>query len=192
MQRLLDSHLLLAQAQTGKRSLPKTVVDLGGLVSRVCEKLGPAAQAKSICLELDCPQGEILLDGENKSLEHMAYNLVENAIFYSLQGGRVTVSVGRAGGGVRLVVEDEGVGIPASELDRIFDRFYQVDPSRSDAQGHAGLGLALVKLIVQMHGGKIDVESVLAEGTRFIVLSLAATRILSMISLKRCMMPRGI
>ena len=144
-------------------------VDFGGLISKVCAKLDGAARAKSIRLECSCDEGKVTLSGDSESLEQMIYNLVENAIFYSHDYGRVTVRAGTAGGRIRLVVEDQGIGIPPSDISRIFDRFYRADPSRSDSQGHVGLGLALVKLIVQMHGGTIDVDSLPGKGSRFTV-----------------------
>ncbi|MEJ2081015.1 MAG: ATP-binding protein, partial [Acidobacteriota bacterium] len=119
-------------------------------------------------LDCDCSD-EFVVQGAEESLELMVYNLVENAIFYSREGGHVVVQTGVARSKGFLVVEDDGAGISEVDLPKIFDRFYRADASRSDSRGHVGLGLALVKLIVDMHGGSIDVESRLGVGTRFTV-----------------------
>ena len=168
LNRLVDALLLLARAQVGKQALPKSPVDFGRLVSKVCMKLKPSAQANSILLDCDCSD-EFVVQGVEESLELMVYNLVENAIFYSREGGHVVVQTGVARSKGFLVVEDDGAGISEVDLPKIFDRFYRADASRSDSRGHVGLGLALVKLIVDMHGGSIDVESRLGVGTRFTV-----------------------
>ncbi|MFZ0428778.1 MAG: histidine kinase dimerization/phospho-acceptor domain-containing protein, partial [Acidobacteriota bacterium] len=109
LNRLADSLLLLARAQTEQTSLPMTPVDFGGLISKVCAKLDGAARAKSIRLECSCEEGKVTLSGDSESLEQMIYNLVENAIFYSHEGGLVTVRTGSTEGRIQLAVDDQGV-----------------------------------------------------------------------------------
>jgi two-component system, OmpR family, sensor histidine kinase SenX3 len=104
-------------------------------------------------------------------------NLVENAIAYSPSGTRVAVSARRSGDEIDIVVTDHGVGIPLAELDRIFERFYRVDPARARATGGTGLGLSIVKHVAMTHGGEVRVWSVEGEGSTFtLVLPAYATR----------------
>jgi two-component system phosphate regulon sensor histidine kinase PhoR len=97
-------------------------------------------------------------------------NLVQNSIRYGNDGGHVAVSVLEEYGYKKLIVEDDGIGIPADDLDRVFERFYRVDKSRSKASGGTGLGLAIVKHIVEIHDAKNQIESELGAGTKVTVL----------------------
>jgi two-component system phosphate regulon sensor histidine kinase PhoR len=108
--------------------------------------------------------------GDEGGLAQVIDNLLDNAIKYTPEGGRITVGVERDGGGrVRLAVQDTGVGIPAPDLPRIFERFYRVDRARSRELGGTGLGLSIVKHIVQALRGTIDVTSEVGRGSRFVV-----------------------
>jgi two-component system phosphate regulon sensor histidine kinase PhoR len=98
----------------------------------------------------------------------MFINLIDNAIKYTEKGG-ITVSVHHTLSVVRVVVQDTGIGIPAEHLQRIFERFYVVDKSRSKKIGGTGLGLSIVKHIVLLHGGKIDVDSTAGKGTKITI-----------------------
>jgi two-component system sensor histidine kinase SenX3 len=97
-------------------------------------------------------------------------NLVENAVAYSETGGRVAVSARAEDGHVDIAVTDHGVGIPADDIDRIFERFYRVDPARARATGGTGLGLSIVKHVAATHGGQVRVWSVEGEGSTFTVM----------------------
>ncbi len=100
-------------------------------------------------------------------------NLVDNAVVYSPEGGRVAVMAGHARDRVTITVSDQGIGIPHDELDRIFERFYRVDPARARATGGTGLGLSITKHIAASHGGEVTVWSVENQGSSF-TLSLPA------------------
>jgi len=96
-------------------------------------------------------------------------NLVDNAIKYTPEGGRVTLSWRREDGWVRVDVSDTGVGIPPEDLPHIFERFYRVDKARSRERGGTGLGLSIAQWIAHAHGGRIEVESQVGQGTTFTV-----------------------
>ena len=98
-------------------------------------------------------------------LKELIENLTQNAIRYNNEGGKVSVSVNERDGRACLVVKDNGIGIPASEQQRIFERFYRVDKSRSKETGGTGLGLAIVKHIVELHDAKIELDSAPGVGT---------------------------
>ena len=121
-----------------------------------------------MALELVCDE---VLEAEINAafLERAVVNLMGNALKYSPDGGRGRVVADRTDEEVRIQVIDRGIGIPASHLPRIFERFYRVDKSRSRKEGGTGLGLAIVKHIVQAHGGRVVARSVPGEGSVFAV-----------------------
>ena len=108
--------------------------------------------------------------GDRELLKELLENLVQNAIRYNREGGFVQVTVKENQGHPSLTVEDSGIGIPEEAQDRVFERFYRVDKSRSRETGGTGLGLAIVKHIAQIHGARITLESKLGQGTRIAVL----------------------
>ena len=105
--------------------------------------------------------------GSGRDLALLVRNLVDNAIRYTRPGGRVDVELGLQDGQVVLTVDDTGLGIPARDLPRVFERFYRVDRARSRETGGTGLGLSIVRHVVENHGGRVDVRSELGRGTRF-------------------------
>ena len=160
----------LEQAETEER--PELAIGpVGGeaIVRTVVDLLGPTADARRIRIDERIDPAVSVL--ANATLAEQALsNLLSNAIRYSPEGSRVTLSVrGREGMG-ELAVADEGPGIAPRHLDRIFERFYRVDKARSSSMGGTGLGLALVKHIAQALGGRVEVESVLGAGSRFAIL----------------------
>ena len=132
------------------------------MVSECIEGLEIAAERRNITLSFEGEHFNI--HGNREMMRELVDNLVQNAIRYNNEGGTVWVSVV---GGVSptLIVRDNGIGIPADEQERIFERFYRVDKSRSRETGGTGLGLAIVKHIVEIHHAKIQVNSTVGEGT---------------------------
>jgi signal transduction histidine kinase len=147
----------LARLQAGRLSLHWSAVDVGLLANHTAERLNLMAREKGITLHNDArSMPEVAGDGDR--LSQVLTNLVSNAIKYTRPGGHVWVKTGLVDGGVQVSVQDTGVGIPPSELPRVFERFYQVDKARGPRRG-TGLGLAIVAEIVQAHGGKISAFS---------------------------------
>jgi two-component system phosphate regulon sensor histidine kinase PhoR len=110
-------------------------------------------------------------------LQEVIYNLLDNAVKYSRPGGRIIVRAERIGDKISLIVSDNGVGIPARDLPRIFERFYRADQARHRDLGGTGLGLSIVKHIAQLHGGTVEAESELGRGTTVRVhLPMVATQ----------------
>lgn len=143
-------------------------VDIYEICKRCVEALSINAQNKNVTLILN---GEgCYVKGNGSLLEELVYNLCDNAIRYNKENGSVTVSVEPLENGARLTVKDTGIGIPDKYKDRIFERFFRVDKSRSKATGGTGLGLAIVKHIAQQHGADLTLDSVLGEGTEITVL----------------------
>ena len=110
---------------------------------------------------------QVVVLGDADRLKQLILNLVDNAMKYTPAGGSVTLSLSKANSTANIEVSDSGVGIPAEDLPRIFDRFYRVDKARSRNLGGSGLGLSIAKWIVRAHGGEIRVESEVGVGSRF-------------------------
>jgi two-component system sensor histidine kinase VicK len=159
MARLIDDLLELSRLDAQGAVRERRPVDLGLLAARVVERFAERARQKEIAVSLEAP-GEpavVLADGDR--IERVLTNLLDNAVEFTDPGGRVWVAVTPRDGEVEVTVRDTGIGIPPGELERIFDRFYRVDPSRSRESGGSGLGLAIAREIVEGHGGRIAAES---------------------------------
>jgi signal transduction histidine kinase len=119
----------------------------------------PGFESKGIAVETRFAPGTERVSADRDKLLQAVRNLVENAWKYTPEGGRVTVSAERAARGIRVVFANSGSGIAAAELPFIFERFYRADRSRSREAGGAGIGLAIVKELIEAHGGKVGAES---------------------------------
>ena len=143
-------------------------VDCSTTVTKVMRELRVLAQTGNITLQRYIEPG-CLIFGNADELYQVAYNLIENAIKYNVNGGWVKVTVKAQDLRVKLIVEDSGQGIPEADLDRVFDRFYRVDKDRSRSKGGSGIGLSIVKEGVNRYGGEITVENIPDAGARFTV-----------------------
>ncbi|MBN1503671.1 MAG: GAF domain-containing protein [Candidatus Eisenbacteria bacterium] len=168
--RLIDAVLDLSQLESGTFRIKKEVFDIGQVVKNVVTMLRPMAEKKKLEVVLDVPDSSLLLEADKDLVKQVIVNLVGNAIKFTPVEGRVTLSVRLEGAVVKLIVQDTGVGIPGAEVDKIFDRFYQVDGSAAREYGGAGLGLAICKSIMEWHGGTIEVESEEGKGSKFITV----------------------
>lgn len=158
LSRLINDLLELSRLESGAGRPNREHVDLTALARQVCGRLRPQAQAASITLDSPLPV-PVYLYADARQLEQAVANLVDNAIKYGYQGGQVWVRTGTAGSEAVLTVGDNGPGIPAVDLPRVFERFYRSDKSRSQRQAGTGLGLAIVKHVAQVHGGRVAVTS---------------------------------
>ncbi|HEU4766879.1 MAG TPA: ATP-binding protein [Pyrinomonadaceae bacterium] len=165
MHGLIDDILELTAIEGGNVRLRAGSVDLHSLVSDVCASLAAKAAANGVSLVNDVqPAVTVLADA--RRLEQMLTNLIDNGIKFSRDGGTVRISHER-GERDKILVEDNGDGIPAQHLERLFERFYRVDRARSRDMGGTGLGLAIVKHLALLHGGEVTVNSELGKGTIF-------------------------
>lgn len=165
---LTEGLLTLAQGDACGPLLERTSVQLAELVADVADTLRPLAEARGITLTVT-PAENFRIDADPRWLRQMMYNLIDNAVKYSNNGGEVRVSVESAVGGARIRVSDTGPGIPEDDQARVFERFYRVQRSRNRDSGGAGLGLAITQWIVRSHGGTIEVDSRLGQGSTFSV-----------------------
>lgn len=171
MSRLVDDLLTLSRME--HHSLPFAVegVDVAVLIDSVVSRLIPRAENVGLTLRTEIPSVVPLVLGDPDRLQEVIINLVQNAIQYTPTKGTIVVSCesDAVKEMVGIRVQDSGIGIPERDLPRIFERFYRVDKARSRASGGTGLGLAIVKHIVELHHGRIEVNSVVGQGTRFTV-----------------------
>jgi len=147
-------------------ALDREPVDLAAAARRAAELLSPAAREKRVTIEIDASPVPLLL-GDADGLERLLLNLLDNAIKYNRSDGKVVVQLSRTDGEALLEVADTGIGIPPESIPRIFERFYRVDKGRAREEGGTGLGLAIVKHVAQAHGGQVEVESRLGQGSTF-------------------------
>jgi heavy metal sensor kinase len=163
---MLNTLMDISEAESGTLQLHREPVSLADVVARALDLYREVADAKRVTLAADAPP-EIVVVADRTRLEQVAANLLDNALKYTPAGGHVDVQVRRDGGAATLRVRDTGPGIPPDELPRIFDRLFRGDTSR--AERGLGLGLSLVKAIVEAHGGTVDVVSEPGKGSVFTV-----------------------
>ena len=157
MAALVNSLLDLSRMSAGRMLLRTEAVDLSGLVRAVCRPLARPAEEKGVRLELETPPCTV--SGDRERLRALCAELCGNALGHCRPGGAVRVSLARAGNRVRIRVANDGDPIPPEDLERIFDPFYRVDEARDRARGGSGLGLALVRETVRLHGGRCRAEN---------------------------------
>jgi signal transduction histidine kinase len=162
LQRLVDDLLDLSRLESGGWLARKEVVGLRGLAEDLLREFESLARDRGVTLR---STGDAFVSGDEQGLGHILKNLLENALRYTPEGGAVTVAIDQEREEVRVAVRDTGAGIPTSALNRIFERFYRVDPARSRADGGTGLGLAIVRHLVDAMGGEVWAESELGHGT---------------------------
>ena len=165
--RLTDDLLKLARIEAGKLEVQFSAVGVLELVERCAEVTLLKASRKQIVLEIDVPAGLPAVLGDALLLREVLQNLLDNAIQYTPEGGRIRVSATAGEHEVILTVADTGIGIPLADQERIFERFYRVDAARSREAGGTGLGLSIAKHIVETHGGRLWVESEVGHGSAF-------------------------
>lgn len=164
---LLQDLLTLSQIETGDIKMKFGHIDLFPLCKEVVDQLEKRSEKKDIRVTLIAPKQQVLAFADEQRIAQVVSNLVSNAINYTSEGGRVTLSFEVGKRNITTMVKDTGEGIPAEHLPRIFERFYRVDQSRSREKGGTGLGLAIVKHILEGHGTKAEVESIVGKGSVF-------------------------
>jgi two-component system, OmpR family, sensor histidine kinase SenX3 len=147
-------------------AVPREVVDLSAGAKRVLEDAEHEAESKEITFDVEISDG-VFVKGDEAQMAVLVRNLVENAVRYTPEGGRVSVDVYQENESAVVRVSDNGIGIPMEAQGRVFERFYRVDRARSRDRGGTGLGLAIVKHVAELHGGIVELESELGRGSIF-------------------------
>lgn len=162
--RMIDSLLFLARAENPQSQIVRERFDVGRELATVCEFYEAAATEAGLKLAVEV-DGHVPADMNRHLFQRAVGNLLANAIAHTPPGGAVTLTAAGDEATTRVEVADTGCGIPASHLPLVFDRFYRADPSRSKAFGGVGLGLAIVRSIVELHGGAVEISSEVGRGT---------------------------
>jgi signal transduction histidine kinase len=157
----------LTLAESGHLKLEIEPTNLAELVQRRVSQAEVIARGKNVSLRTDIAEGLPEIEADGRRIEQVVANLLDNALNHTPSGGTVTIAVSADKDGVLVSVSDTGEGIPAEHLPYIFERFYKVDDARSRKTGGAGLGLAIAKQMVELHGGKIWVDSEAGKGSKF-------------------------
>ena len=168
MAQMISQLLLLSRADQGRQQLQPELLNLSELTEMVCEEQAMLSEEKKIAITTQI-EPDLFVKVDETFYIRMLVNLISNAISYGKAGGHILVSCYEQSGFFVGQVEDDGIGIAAEDLPHIWERFYRVDSSRS-ASGHSGLGLSMVKWIVEAHGGTISVKSSPGEGSIFTFL----------------------
>ena len=175
---LINDLLLLAKLESGEPRIDRVPVDVGSTVFRLTREAQAYAHSLELELEVEVePGGPFVWNGDERHLDRIVLNLISNACKFSRPGGVVRVGVGSDREGIWLSVSDQGVGIAPEDVDRIFDRFVQVESSASRRSQGTGIGLSIVKQLVTLHGGRISVQSEPERGSTFLVHLAAVPRV---------------
>ncbi|MGE5395961.1 MAG: two-component system histidine kinase PnpS [Chitinophagales bacterium] len=165
--RLIDDLLSLSSIESKAAKVNMKYVNLAESIKSVFNILGPQAADKELRMELIYPRGLPCVNADEDLLGQVLINLIDNAIKYTPDHGKIVVRIHREGRKVVTDITDTGIGIAKESLPRLFERFYRVDKARSRGLGGTGLGLAIVKHIVELHGGEVFVESEVGQGSTF-------------------------
>jgi len=167
MGRLTEDLLKLSLIEAGKLELNLQPVTVAELVEPCVEIVRPKAEQKELTLVTECPPEVPRVLGDGNRLREVIQNLLDNAVQYTPAGGCIRVHAASDNGAVVVAVSDTGIGIPQSDRERIFERFYRVDNARSREVGGTGLGLAIAKHLVEAHNGQMEVVSEIGHGSTF-------------------------
>lgn len=167
MNKIIEDLLFLARADSGQKILEKEKLDLSFLLMDVCEKLIPIAANKQLQIIANVDEN-LSIWGDGNKIRQLMFILIDNAINYSSPNKVIRVLAKEVKNGALIEVIDQGIGISHKDLNRVFDRFYRADKARSREQGGTGLGLSIAKWIVDIHKGRIDIESKEQEGTKVV------------------------
>jgi CheY-like chemotaxis protein len=176
--RLVDDLLDVSRITRGKIELDRRPIELWDAVARAMEVASPLLEQRRHLVDVDVPSSGLMVEADIHRLAQVISNLLTNAAKYSDQESRIIVQARRADASVQLTVRDEGIGIPSEMLNRVFDAFVQQPQTIDRSSGGLGLGLAIVRSLVHMHGGTVRAESVgTGRGSTFVVeLPVAKTR----------------
>ena len=170
LKHIMETMFNLRYLERGEMDLMPTRFDLRDEVQGVCADYETLAGTGGLSLSIDVPDEEMPIFADRENMRVILDNLVSNAVRFTPASGRVRVKLSRQDQYLQVSVVDTGVGIPSDDLERVFDRFYQVEDHLTRRQGGMGLGLAIVKGLVELHGGRVWAESAPGKGSRFVVL----------------------
>ncbi len=165
LSKLVENLLFLVRDDQNSQALQKSMVDLTDIVNSIVVQLKGYLTEKNLILHFKPAKETTTVFGQEDLLRQLFFNLIDNAIKYTPTGGSIRITLQKGPMGAVVVIQDNGIGISANNLNKIFDRFYRADSSRSEIKGY-GLGLPIVRTIVEKHRGKIDITSKKGKGTK--------------------------
>jgi signal transduction histidine kinase/HD-GYP domain-containing protein (c-di-GMP phosphodiesterase class II) len=168
--KLVDNMLSYSSMETGHLKVEKSACNLGAMITASLKELEKSFIDKKVNTDVRLPRNEVVIDADTELIRQLLNNLISNAVKFTPQMGKVTISLEEEASAARIVVQDTGKGIPEDQLEMIFERFHQVDASDTREFGGSGLGLAICKNIVEWHDGRIWVENVKEAGAKFVVM----------------------
>lgn len=166
---IVQDLLVISELERKEQQLQIEAIDLAVMLDNLKKVFATQLKAKKLKLQITIDSAAQHIQGDYFLTEQVMTNLIDNAIKYNIEKGKINISVDKIDNKSRIIVEDKGIGIAEEHLSRIFERFYVVDKSRSRKLGGTGLGLSIVKHIVLSHNGEITVESEVSKGTKFII-----------------------
>ena len=167
--RISQNLLFLTRGESGRVTLSFTNLDVGRFASEVVKDLAIAASDHGLELTAEVPALPVFVFADSGRLQQVLHNLIENSLRYTEPGGKIRVAVAAVPGEARISVSDTGIGIPEADLPFVFERFYRSKRSRAANPGGSGLGLSIVRWIVEAHKGRVSAESVVGKGSTFTV-----------------------
>jgi two-component system sensor histidine kinase SenX3 len=167
--RIIDDLLDLSRIES-EEAPPREPIYVNLVMAEAVERVRSAAEQRRITIELDEPNPPVHVLGDRRQLVSAIHSLLENAVTFSYEDSVVRVAGSQSDGKIQLAVTDTGVGIPARDLERIFERFYRVDHGRSRDSGGTGLGLSIVRHVASNHQGHVEVDSREGEGSTFTLI----------------------
>jgi signal transduction histidine kinase/CheY-like chemotaxis protein len=187
--RLVDDLLDVSRIVSGKLELETSGVDLASVVDAAIDSVRPALLAKDLDVRLSLAQDGVTVLGDARRLQQVVWNLLTNAIKFTPKGGRIEIRLVRVDRAARLTVKDNGIGIPADVLPHVFERFKQADGSATRQHGGLGLGLSIVRHVIEAHGGSVEASSEGPGRGTEIVVDLPLGELASMPSLRPADVP---
>ncbi|ACI19289.1 sensor histidine kinase [Dictyoglomus thermophilum] len=170
MSKLVSNLLNLSRLEAGVIDLQLKEVNLTEIIMEIVDRLTPHISKKNLEINLKIPE-KVIVSADPQHVDTIIFNIVENAVKYTPPSGSIEIGINEDSDNVVLWVKDTGIGIPEKDLNRIFDRFYRVNKSRTNEDGFStGLGLSIVKKLIERHGWSITVESKVNKGTKFEII----------------------
>ena len=170
LKEIIESMSSVDNAQSGTAVVRRRTVSIRRLTMDCVDKLRMEAEQKRIILSMDIDKSDLMVEGDAEKIDVAITNIVKNAIVFSNQGGHVFVAARPIPGYVKVIVIDDGIGIPAKDVPHVFERFYQVESHLTRKHGGMGVGLSVARMMIEMHGGRISVESAEGKGSIFTML----------------------
>jgi len=170
--RMVNDMLDISRIESGNMRYRKEILDIGEIINSAIETIKKQSEEKKINITTDIPTDLLKINADKDKLIQVFINLLSNALKFTPNGGNVEIKANESEKYIEVCVKDNGIGIPPDKIDKIFNKFYQIDNTSARPYGGSGLGLAITKSIMEGHGGTIRVESTPGEGTVFILTFL--------------------